>query len=213
MKYIKMFYEAQEPYSAYLIGNHIKSEPQVKNFINYYNISNSVYNVWKGMIQTYNAYPLKLDPSKLSYLTRDNCKLELNLENNEIVSMKKSKKDLVNRVLTDVVLYEGKYRWITFEQLFLGTLNENFDPETLRDGYYEHSEEAYIRRIPDTEIRNKLLMLYRKTSDRDGPFNGHYHSDNLEQALKQIAVWKNHPEIPWQEIVNKYNDNLLDKPV
>lgn len=118
MKYIKSFKEAYVPYGDYLIGDNVQSKNKVKNFIEYFKLSNSILNIWKGMVERYETYPLKIDKDSIMYRTQDNYIIKIKYNTDVIQNMVKYKKNLSNG--TQDVAFEGKYTWAMFETLFLG---------------------------------------------------------------------------------------------
>ncbi len=119
MKYIK-YYEAYTPFGNYLIKDNVKSEEKVKNFVEYFKLSNSVLNIWKGMVQRYNEYPLEITPNHILYSTKDGGTIKINLIEDKIVSMEKFKVEHIGGQFNKKVVFSGKYKWIDFEKLYLG---------------------------------------------------------------------------------------------
>lgn len=117
MKYLKLF-EAYPPFGDYLVSDNVKSLDKVRNFIEYFKLNNSILNIWKGMLERYNEYPLKIDSEHISYGTKDGYTLRINYIKDNIQLMKKYKKNLSDGTVN--VIFEGKYTWIMFEKLYLG---------------------------------------------------------------------------------------------
>ena len=92
MKYLKEFWTIQD--SQYLIGKDTQNEEKILNFFKYFKINNLALDIWNFLKNNYGIFPNEITPKKISYITKDGCKLELKLnETIEIIKTKMEYKD------------------------------------------------------------------------------------------------------------------------
>jgi len=109
MKYIKLFEYWSTEGNQYLINKNAENEGQVREFIRYFDLCPMVIDIWKYGRDKLQVYPDKMTPQEILYLSKDGCKVIINIENKAVTSISKIKIEHTNGSFKPKVVDTGDF--------------------------------------------------------------------------------------------------------
>ena len=100
--------------NQYLINKNAENLDLVKQFVEYFNLTKKIIDIWLFSKKNYNIYPDKITTTEIIYLISD-YKIIIKIENKEISTIQKVKIEYKNNSFKAVVLDEANFSFDKFK--------------------------------------------------------------------------------------------------